>query len=203
LKNINPFILICSVLCFSAVQAKTETSAERAVRLQAVKTAVQSYNVQKQLGMRTTGGPRVSVVPNCPTDPVGPSCVDAYCSHLSSYYCDDQSELIEAAGQCKGNLGGGCINAYCSHLSSYYCDDKSELDEVAVQCKGNLGGACISAVCSRLSSYYCDDKSEMDDIAGFCKGVDGSCIDSVCGKLSSYYCDDLSELKTIAGECAP
>jgi hypothetical protein len=204
MKYLNQFVFLCSIFCFTAVHGGTESAMELAQRLQAIKTAAQAFHAQKQLGaMVGRSSARAFTNVNCPTEPTGPACVDAYCAHLSSYYCDDQSELTEVAAKCKGNIGGGCINAYCGHLSSYYCDDKSELDDVAATCKGNLGGGCINAVCSRLSSYYCDDKSELDDIAGVCKGIDGSCIDSVCSKLSSYYCDDLSELKNIAQNCAP
>lgn len=129
-------------------------------------------------------------------------CVDAVCKHLSSYSCDDMSEIRTVTQICSTQENGLCIDSACNHLSSYSCDDLSEIKNVAQACEGQYNNRCIDSVCSHLSSYSCDDISEIKEVGKACAGFhDTGCINSVCSRLSQYDCDDLSELKQVIKTC--
>lgn len=130
------------------------------------------------------------------------SCIDAVCAQLSSFACDDQSEIRDVAMICANQRDGRCIQATCGHMSKFNCDDFSEVKQVAKICEGQYDNRCIDTVCGHLSSYNCDDLSELNQVGEACRGFnDVGCVESVCGRLSRFECDDLSELKKVIGIC--
>jgi hypothetical protein len=132
------------------------------------------------------------------------SCVDAVCTHLGAYGCDDMSEIKSVASLCKNNLNGDCVNSVCKYLGQYGCDDMSEVKEVASVCSGHINSKCVEASCSYLGQYGCDDFSEIKNLLQMActPNVDGDCVKSVCQKLGQYGCDDFSEIKEVTAACA-
>lgn len=139
---------------------------------------------------------------NCDPAPTGGTdCLDAACSHMPAYKCDDQSEINQVLTFCRG-VDGDCIQSSCARMASYKCDDLSEVEAVANSCRSVFDGKCVDTVCNHMASYKCDDFSEIQAVGAVCSGrVDPSCIDSVCKRLASYQCDDFSELEAVAKSC--
>lgn len=129
-------------------------------------------------------------------------CVEAVCSKLASYECNDVSDLKEIAAMCGNNVDGSCVTETCSKLPSYECNDKADMKQVAKMCASQVDGECMKSVCSKLPSYECNDKADMDGVAKMCSGlVDGSCVDAVCSKLPSYECNDKADLANVIQMC--
>jgi hypothetical protein len=165
MKNL---ILICVIGLVSPVICKGKVLA---AKKQKIKSLVSSFYLKKAMSdmdiKNTLKLNSFSENHDC-NDHHQTSCIDAACSHLASYECDDQSEIKEIAALCS-NVNGACINTVCSHLDSYECDDKSELREIANMCSGLHDYACIDSVCSHLASYDCDDTSELKNVIATCK----------------------------------
>ncbi len=106
---------------------------------------------------------------NCPPSGGFPkSCIEAVCSHLSRFDCNEQSELAEITRNCR-NVNGSCVNSICNRVSRFECDERSELYTVTGICRGFLDTSCIDYVCSRLSRFDCDELSELRKIADQCR----------------------------------
>lgn len=160
------------------------------------------FSQAASLQSSTLGGQKLSHGGGQCDEPEIGSCINAVCSYLPSYSCDDTSELRDIALMCGNNRDGSCIDSICRHMPSYNCDDVSELKEIAKVCSGPVDGKCINGACARMPSYNCDDTSELKNIAQACSGlVDGSCVDAVCSHLPSYNCDDTSEVIDVIRTC--
>ena len=130
------------------------------------------------------------------------SCVDAICSRISQYECDDISDMRNVNQICSNQYDGGCIDSICNHVSRYECDDLSDMSKIGKICEGQYNGRCTDAVCAHISKYECDDLSDLENISNSCRGFyDTGCIDSVCSRLSRYECDDLSDMKQVIQLC--
>ena len=99
-------------------------------------------------------------------------CAEAACNRVSTFDCDDDSEIRQVTRACRGNYGEGCLNAVCNRVSTFDCDDLNEVVSVANACRGNRGGRCVEWVCSRLSTFDCDDLDEVLPIARECGGTE-------------------------------
>lgn len=169
-------------LLFSLLMISSESMAASSVK---VKQAVESYYSQQDIwnvllmqGHSNLPRPLPPDQPNTPPRPPEDSsdcqpnypqaCVEAICSQLSSFDCDERSELLDITRQCR-NVKGECIRSVCSKVSRFSCDDRSELYSVAEMCRGLLQVGCIDYVCSRLSKFECDDLSELREIANQCR----------------------------------
>jgi hypothetical protein len=203
--NLLILFLIFTAMSLRAHAADGKPTKNSKPNIQVIQALAGEYFLQQsaQKSEKDWGAPTVRPnPPYCPPHQPSLGCAEAVCQHVSSYDCNDQSDLTRIAQMCRGNWDGSCINEACSHLSSYDCNDLSDLERIAASCAGQ-NGACMKEVCSRVSSYDCNDLSDLDRIGKMCQGNwDGSCIQFVCSKLSSYDCDDLNDLEPIARSCA-
>lgn len=135
------------------------------------------------------------------SNPDRTSCVEAVCSKLPSYLCDDSSDFQKVGEVCRNQYDGSCIKSACDKLPSYLCDDFSDLVTVGQACE-NTSGECINTICSRLPSYLCDDLSDIKKVGQICHGLyDGGCVSAVCARLPSYQCDDIDDFKKVVATC--
>ena len=143
--------------------------------------------------------------PRCDDDSRPPrgGCLEAVCSKLPSYRCDEPSELRRVNQMCSQVRSGACITNVCAKLPSYRCDEFSELESVAKICS-EVPSSGIDAICSYLPSYRCDELSELNSIANMLKSTTRrtiECLKASCSRLPSYKCDELSELKYVLDSC--
>ncbi len=101
--------------------------------------------------------------------PNGSSCIDAACSFMEPYHCDDIRELKQIGEACQGNFDGSCVRTGCSQLDAYHCDDPREVMAMAKACAGVTHGSCIDQVCSRMQDYQCDEPREIFSVIETCK----------------------------------
>lgn len=207
MKNQLTALACCLGLLLSftpTIYAKPKTEAQSTLNLAQVKSLVSDYYQKKEAGnvlrsLRQLEGSRDII---CNPAPSAGSCIDAACSSISKYDCDDTSEIKEIANACANNMDGSCVKSVCSRISQYDCDDRREVIEVAKACSGFTSGKCVDAACSHMSKYECDDRREGIEIAQACSGLlDGECVNSVCSRLSPYDCDDRREIISIIAMC--
>lgn len=108
--------------------------------------------------------------PECDNVPHSQGCIDAACSKLGSFGCDETDEVKAVSKACRGNYGGGCLTAACAKLGSFGCDEQNEVTSVARACVGNYNSDCLNSVCSKLGSFGCDELSEVTEVAASCSG---------------------------------
>lgn len=164
-------MVILACLCMSSVSLAKSTHTKSQERKQLINKLVdQYYQAQEAKALvRKNFQPLPPLHPVC-NDPSAQGCVDAACSLLSSYECDDLDEVQAVGAACRGNYSGDCLKVACSKVSSYECDDLDEVKQVARACVGNVDGSCVTTVCNRLSSYECDDLDEVIEVAKSCAG---------------------------------
>lgn len=106
--------------------------------------------------------------PECPPENYPSSCVEAVCSMLSRFDCDQKDEILEIVRACR-NVHGGCVRSICARLSRFDCDQKDEIFQVTEVCRGLFDWSCIDYTCSRLSRFECDQIGEIRQIANQCR----------------------------------
>lgn len=95
------------------------------------------------------------------------TCVEAACSYLDDFRCDDADELRIIANYCSQNFDGSCVDFVCSRLSDFGCDDLNEIKEVTRSCSFT-SGKCVRDICDRLPESECDDLAEVTSFASAC-----------------------------------
>lgn len=99
-------------------------------------------------------------------------CIKAICDKLSSFQCDEYSELVEVANACTGNYGAACFLEVISHLSTFEYDTRREAIQIAIACRNNVDGECIKYICQKIYNRDCDQKRELLNIAKHCQAID-------------------------------
>ncbi len=196
------------ILAAGPVQARSQITSNHSVNDQSVAGYLEKLARDAMVQSYLTTRPQSSTSAFGETDhdhctPGNASdCIEAACSLMPSYKCDDIGELQQIANSCKGNYNGACLRASCKKLPSHQCDDIAEVTKMASSCKGNYGDACVNLTCSLMPSYKCDELTELSSIANFCQHVDANCIKAVCDRLPSYKCDDIDEIREVAAACS-
>jgi hypothetical protein len=163
-------IIVGLSLAFHAQASTGKDSRKEQARKIARETELSRQLSASEVYQKLINGSRyTSPLPPC--QPTGPSCVDAACSHMPKWNCDDLSEIKEVGRACSGNFDGGCIDLACSKMPRYNCDDLDEISDIAKACSGLYNSQCISDICSRMPSFNCDDKNEIIDVINACKGL--------------------------------
>lgn len=144
-----------------------------------IKALVSGYYAEEKIwdslltAKNRNGGPRPlpdeeQKYPDCPPDQPAHSCVEAVCSLVSRFDCDQKDEILEIARACR-NVHGGCVRSVCARLSRFDCDQRDEIYRVAEVCRGLYDWSCIDYTCSRLSRFECDQIDEIRQIAYQCR----------------------------------
>ena len=132
------------------------------------------------------------------------SCVKEICSRLSSWECDDQTEIQKVTRACTGNFGNACIVKACIPIPSFQRDDFNELSEISTACSNNYGSQCFDFFSSKLAHYSLDDRFEVVSVLNQCKGVSNEvleCTKYSCSKLGTFACDEAIEISAILRNC--
>lgn len=217
----NKLLKILSVtlvsLCGSVAVAASSASGPRTMSPLEIKAAVNAYLLNTVV--QTSHGPVQSKLPaSTLRDGVRPhdhhddcnrpgdtqACVDAACSKLGTWGCDEQSEVTEVLRACRGNRDGACLSTVCAKLGNWGCDELSEIKQVAASCQNNDGARCIEVACGKLGTWGCDEMSEVTQVSAACAGQydDGACVQSVCTRLGTWGCDEMSEILQVLNECS-
>lgn len=112
---------------------------------------------------------RASAAGECNPDTSG--CIDAACSFMQPYLCDEIREINQIGEACRGNFDGSCLRAGCSQMQPYLCDEPREVMAMARACVGVTHGSCIKQVCSRMQPYQCDEPREIYEVIATCRGA--------------------------------
>lgn len=132
------------------------------------------------------------------------SCVKEFCSRMSTWECDDPSEIQNVTRSCQGNFGNACLARACDQLPSFQRDDFNELAEITSACRNVYGSECFNFYAGKVARYELDDRNEVIEVINQCKSVSRNAIDCAqftCTRAGSFKCDSVEEITEILRAC--
>lgn len=140
----------------------------------------------------------------CNPRPDQGSCLKEFCSRMSTWECDDPTEIQNVTRACSGNFGNACLARACDQLPSFQRDDFDELSEITTACRNVYGFECFNFYAGKVDRYEMDDRAEVIEVINQCKGVSRTVLDCAqftCTRAGSFKCDDVEEVTEILKAC--